>query len=229
MREPDRNTLFLVEDDEELADLISYNLEREGFKVRLFTRAMDFFGYIEKETPSLILLDVMLPDIEGFRIAKFLQNRPDLRDIPIIFLTAKGSEEDKLKGFELGADDYITKPFSMRELVSRVKAVLKRAIGSRTTETYSIGGLSLDANRVKVVVDGQEVKLTPAEFKILKILLDHYGKPVSRDYVVQELWGIDKDTTERAIDVHIKHIRDKLGSYGSFIKTVRGFGYKFEV
>ncbi len=229
MVESSEELIFLVEDDRDLADLIAYNLEREGFRVKVFSRAMEFFKEIEKSTPQLLLLDIMLPDIEGFRIASFLQNRPDLKDIPIIFLTARGSEEDKLKGFELGADDYITKPFSVRELISRVKAVLKRVKGSRSRNTYKIGDLLLDASKVRLTVGDREIKLTPAEFKILKTLLDNYGRPVSREYMVQALWGIDKDTTERAIDVHIKHIRDKLGDYSRYIKTVRGFGYKFEV
>ncbi|WP_457600098.1 response regulator transcription factor [Hydrogenivirga sp.] len=220
--------VHLIEDDEDIALVVKEALRREGFKVTHFKIALEFFSHVEKEVPDLVVIDVMLPDFDGFRIARFLKNGPDLSEVPIIFLTAKVSEEDKLRGFGLGADDYITKPFSIKELVARVKAVLRRAKGRKETQIFKFGGLEVDTERVKVSVDGREVRLTPSEFIILKLLLENYGKPVGRHRVIEELWRAGRDTTDRAVDVHIKHLRDKLGEYGKFIKTVRGFGYKFE-
>ena len=220
--------VFLIEDDEDIALVVKEALKSQGFEVEHFLRALEFFKAVEKETPDLVIIDVMLPDLDGFRIANFLKNRPDLSEVPVIFLTARVSEEDKLKGFELGADDYITKPFSVTELIARVKAVLRRAGKWKERKVFKVNGLELDAEKVKVMVEGKEVKLTPSEFKILKFLLENYGKPVSRNRLIEEIRGHDHDASDRAVDVHIKHLRDKLGEYGRYIKTVRGFGYKFE-
>ena len=221
--------VFLVEDDEDVALLVEEALKKEGFEVKCFKKAMEFFSSIEKEVPDLVIIDVMLPDIEGFRIARFMKNRPDLSKVPIFFLTARVSEEDKIRGFELGADDYVTKPFSLRELVARVKAVLRRYGKGKGEGVFRVGGLEVDTGRVKVFVEGREVRLTPSEFKILCFLIENCGKVVTRERIIEEVKGPYGDVTERSVDVHIKHIRDKLGSYGKLIKTVRGFGYKFEV
>jgi len=220
--------IALIEDDKDLAFLVKINLEREGFLVEHFERATPFFEFISQNVVDLVLIDVMLPDLDGFRIANFLKSRADLKEIPIIFITARVEEEDKLRGFELGADDYITKPFSMKELIARVKAVLKRYKKFTEGDILKYEGVELNKRRQKLFVDGAEVYLTPAEFKILKTLMENYGKPVSRSYLVEKLWDYEKSTTERTIDVHVKHIRDKLGKYKSLIKTVRGVGYKFE-
>ncbi len=220
--------VFLIEDDEDIALVLKKVLENESFKVKHFTRSLEFFREVERETPDLVVIDVMLPDFDGFRIANFLKNRPDLSDVPIIFLTARASEEDKIRGFELGADDYITKPFSIKEFIARVKAVLRRAGKIKETNVFKVQGLEVDTLRVKVKIEGREIKLTPSEFKILKFLLENYGKPVSRNRLIEHIWGYNHDAGDRTIDVHIKHLRDKLGKYGKYIKTVRGFGYKFE-
>ncbi len=219
--------IFLIEDDEDIALAVEEALRREGFIVKRFPRALDFFSSVEREAPDLVIIDVMLPDFDGFRIARFLRNRPDLAEVAVIFLTARISEEDKLRGFELGADDYITKPFSLRELVARVNAVIRRVNG-RKGKLFRIEGLEVDFERVRVSVEGREVRLTPSEFRILKCLVENYGKPVSRDRIIEEVWGFARDPADRTVDVHIKHLRDKLGAYGAFVKTVRGFGYKFE-
>ncbi len=221
--------VFLIEDDEDIALVVREALKSQGFEVVHFLRALEFFRAVEEEIPNLVIIDVMLPDFDGFRIANFLKNRPDLSDIPVIFLTARVSEEDKLRGFELGADDYITKPFSVKELIARVNAVLRRAGKKREGKIFKVKDLELDAEKVKVTVEGKEVKLTPSEFKILKFLLENYGRPVSREKLIESLWGYDHEASDRTVDVHIKHLRDKLGEYGKYIKTVRGFGYKFEV
>ncbi len=218
----------MLEDDEDIAFVVSESLKREGFEVRVFQRATEFYSQVEKEKPDLAVIDVMLPDFDGFRVARFLKNRPDLSDVPVIFLTARASEDDRLRGFDLGADDYITKPFSLREFVARVKAVLRRARGRKEGKVYTFEGFELDTEKVRVAVDGREVRLTPSEFRILKLLVENYGKPISRERIIEEVWGLDRDATDRTVDVHIKHIRDKLGKFRHFIKTVRGFGYKFE-
>lgn len=221
--------VFLVEDDEDIALVVKEALNSQGFEVKHSLRALDFFRAVEKETLDLVIIDVMLPDFDGFRIANFLKNRPDLSEIPVIFLTARVSEEDKLRGFDLGADDYITKPFSVRELIARVNAVLRRAGKRKEGKVFKVKGFELDVEKVKVMVDGKEVKLTPSEFKILKFLLENYGKPVSRDRLIEMVWGHSHEAGDRTVDVHIKHLRDKLGDYGRCIRTVRGFGYKFEI
>jgi len=221
--------VFLIEDDEDIALVVKEALKSQGFEVEHFLRALEFFRAVEKETPDLVIIDVMLPDFDGFRIANFLKNRPDLAEIPVIFLTARVSEEDRLKGFELGADDYITKPFSVKELVARVRAVLRRSGKLKERKIFRVKGLEVDVERVSVRVEGKEVGLTPTEFRILTILLENYGRAISRDRLIEKVWGYGHDAGDRTVDVHIKHLRDKLGEYGKFIKTVRGFGYRFEV
>ncbi len=220
--------IAVIEDDPDLSFLIKLNLEREGFEVHTFSRATDFFHSALKDNYSLALVDIMLPDFDGYRIAKFLRSRPDLKDIPLIFITAKCGEEDKLKGFELGADDYITKPFSLKELIARIKAVLRRYEGRITSKVYEFKDLKVFPEEKRVFLKGEEIHLTPAEFKILLRLIENYGKPVSRERLLEEIQEFGRESTERTIDVHIKHIRDKLKEYKRFIKTVRGFGYKFE-
>lgn len=220
--------IVLIEDDKDLSYLLSLNFEKENFKLKTFENATEFFKYIEENKPDLVIIDVMLPDFDGFRIAKFLKSRPDLKDIPIIFLTAKGREEDKLKGFELGADDYITKPFSFRELLARVKAVLRRYKKESSSEVYELKGIKIFKNEKKVLIDGKEVHFTPAEFRILLTLIENYGRPVSREFLLEKISKYSYESTERTVDVHVKHIRDKLGKYKGYIKTVRGYGYKFE-
>lgn len=227
----DRGNLrvFLIEDDEDIALVVSQALKGQGFEVRHFPRALDFFSAIKEETPDLVIIDVLLPDLDGFRIGNFLRNRPDLSRVPVVFLTARVSEEDKLRGFELGADDYITKPFSVKELLARVKAVLRRTKGGIEPTVFTLEGLKVDTEKVRVEVEGEEVKLTPSEFRILRVLFENYGKPVSRERLIEKVWGWDHEAGDRTVDVHIKHLRDKLGKYGRCIKTVRGFGYKLEM
>ncbi len=220
--------IFLVEDDADISFIVAENLKREGYEVRTFSRAVEFFSAVEKEKPDLTIIDIMLPDFDGFRIARFLKNRPDLADIPILFLTARTSEEDKLRGFDIGADDYITKPFSIKELVARVKAIIRRINKGRRAATFLFEGLEIDLEKVEVKVDGMKVSLTPSEFKILSYLVENYGKPISRERIIEAVWEPWRDATDRTVDVHVKHLRDKLGRYGRYIRTVRGFGYKFE-
>lgn len=219
--------IFIVEDDVDLSQVLEYNLRKEGYRVMTFQGGKDLFKKMEEEIPDLIMLDIMLPDYDGFRIANILKSKADMKDIPIIFITAKDLEEDKLKGFSLGADDYITKPFSVRELMARVKAILKRVGKLEKEGIFKLGELEIDTYKYEVRRGKEKIELTPTEFRILEALLENYGRPVSRGYLIERI--LQKDIYDRTIDVHIKNIREKLGKEGNAIKTVRGFGYKIEL
>ncbi len=222
--------IAIVEDEPDVSHLISYHLEKSGFRTREFRRAKHLLEILPFEIPLLIILDLMLPDIDGLEVCKKIKNNERTSKIPIIIVTAKGEESEKIVGLELGADDYITKPFSPRELVARVKAVLRRVLTSESSrEVIKVGeSLIIDAEKHRVSVDGKNVELTSAEFKLLKILAEKKGRVFSRDKLLDLLWGEEKAVIDRTIDVHIKNLREKLGSAGNFIKTVRGIGYKIE-
>ncbi|MFN3598761.1 MAG: response regulator transcription factor [Aquificaceae bacterium] len=216
--------ILVVEDDKDLAELIAYNLKKEGYGVDIALKGTEAIRYLEKQTPDLLLLDVMLPDLDGFRIAQYVRNTYDYKDLPIVFITAKDMEQDKLRGFSLGADDYITKPFSIRELLARVKAVLRRAGKEKRQTSFKLGSLEIDFERKEVRRGEETIELTPTEFLILQALLENYEKPVSRDYLIEKV--LKRDVYDRTVDVHIKKLREKLGEEGKAIQTVRGFGYK---
>ncbi len=221
----------IVDDEKDILELVALHLERSGFRVRKFLLAKPFLRELSIKQPDLIILDLMLPDIDGIEVCKFLKSHEEYGDIPIIMLTARATETDKVLGLELGADDYVTKPFSPRELVARVKAVLRR--GGRQEEKedkkIQIGGiLSIDPFKFEVYVRGKRIELTPTEFKILKMLAEKKGWVFTRKQILDELWGYDKIVLDRTVDVHIKHLREKLGEAGKFIKNVRGVGYKIE-
>jgi len=222
--------IAVVEDEPDVSHLIAYHLEKSGFKTKAFRNAKSFFETLSFEIPSLIILDLMLPDIDGLEVCKKIKNNESTSRIPIIIVTAKGEESDRIVGLELGADDYITKPFSPRELVARVKAVLRRVISSDFSDkAIKLGNsLIIDPEKHRVSVDGKNVELTTTEFRLLKILAEKRGRIFSRDKLLDLLWGEDKAVIDRTIDVHIKNLREKLGSAGNLIKTVRGIGYKIE-
>ncbi|SHK14604.1 response regulator transcription factor [Thermocrinis minervae] len=219
-----KGTLLIVEDDRDLSDLIAYNLRREGYQVLTASSGAQALKLLDSQRIDLILLDIMLPDYDGYRIAQYVRSRQDLRMIPILFITAKDREEDKLKGFSVGGDDYITKPFSIKELLARVRAVLMRSKGVPPGRVHNIGDITVDLDTKKVWKGGTLVSLTPSEFRILEALLENRGKPVSRERLVENY--LDRDVFDRTVDVHIKNLREKLGK--DVIKTVRGFGYKIE-
>ncbi|MFN3975760.1 MAG: response regulator transcription factor [Aquificaceae bacterium] len=219
--------ILVVEDDKDLAELIAYNLKKEGYQVDIALKGTDAISYLESQVPDLLLLDVMLPDLDGFKVAQYVRNTYDYKDLPIVFVTAKDMEQDKLKGFSLGADDYITKPFSIRELLARVKAVLRRAGKEKRQTRFKLGELDIDLERKEVKRKEQAIELTPTEFLILQALLENYGKPVSRDYLIERV--LKRDVYDRTVDVHIKKLREKLGEEGKAIQTVRGFGYKLSL
>jgi two-component system phosphate regulon response regulator PhoB/two-component system alkaline phosphatase synthesis response regulator PhoP len=225
------NPLITVVDDElDILELVSLNLKKSGFRVKGFSEVEPFYRYLRTEKPDLIILDLMMPDVDGFEVCKYLKNQETLNSIPIIMLTARTEETDKVLGLELGADDYVTKPFSPRELVARVKAVLRRH-GKKEEEPKKItinGALTIDLERYEVEIDGKRIELTPTEFRILHLLASKKGRIQSRDQILNFLWGEEKYVIDRTIDVHIRHLREKLGSAAALIKNIRGLGYKME-
>ena len=223
------NELIAVIDDEpDILELVSLYLNRSGFRVKGFLNAESFFKFLSSKMPDLIVLDLMLPDSDGIEICKYLKSNEEFRSIPIIMLTARATETDKVLGLELGADDYVTKPFSPRELVARVKAVLRRKTQD-TSKKIKIGDvLLIDLDKYEVFVENKKIDLTPTEFRILKILASKKGWVFTRDQILDHLWGHDKAVLDRTIDVHIKNLREKLGKAARFIKNVRGIGYKIE-
>jgi two-component system phosphate regulon response regulator PhoB/two-component system alkaline phosphatase synthesis response regulator PhoP len=224
--------IVVVEDEIDILDLISLHLKKERYNVRGFLNGYSVMKYLETERPSLLVLDLMLPDIDGFEICRLLRAKPDLASIPIIIITARSTETDKVLGLGLGADDYMVKPFSPRELVARVKAVLRRTGRQETEkekeeEKIEIGDiLRIDLQKYEVVVEGVKVDLTATEFRILQLLASRNGWVFSREKILTHLWGSNKMVLDRTIDVHIKHLREKMGKAGALIKNMRGIGYK---
>jgi DNA-binding response OmpR family regulator len=224
------NQLIAVLDDEpDILELVSLNLKNAGFRTSGFLEAESFYRFLDGQVPDLIILDLMLPGMDGFEICRHLRNGDRFSSIPIIMLTAKAAELDKILGLELGADDYVTKPFSPRELVARVKAVLRRHEPREDTGKMAAGGiLVLDPQTCEVEVEGKRVELTATEFKILELLLSRRSRVFSRDQILDHLWGNEKTVVDRTIDVHIRHLREKLGEAARFVKNIRGMGYKLD-
>lgn len=221
--------ILLIEDEPDIRKTLEYNLSREGFDVVCASSLSEGKNYINTNQFSLILLDLMLPDGSGLDLCRELKTDSDKKLTPIIILTAKDDEVDKVVGFELGADDYVTKPFSVRELILRVKAVLKR--GNAKSENLEVqrqfGDLVIDVDSHEVYVDNEPVTLTALEFKLLRQLVDRRGRVQSRDQLLSDVWGYSADVTTRTVDTHIKRLREKLGTMGKYVQTIRGVGYKF--
>ncbi len=224
--------IAVVEDEPDILDLVSLNLKKERMIVRGFLNGSSFLRALDIETPLLVILDLMLPDVTGFDICRHLGTREEYRAIPVIMLTARSGETDRILGLELGADDYVVKPFSARELTVRVKAVLRRTVRTaepEEAEAIQVGNvLRIDAQRYEVLVEGKKIELTTTEFRILQLLASKDGWVFSRDRILTHLWGSDKMVLDRTIDVHIKHLREKMGKAGTMIKNLRGVGYKLE-
>jgi two-component system phosphate regulon response regulator PhoB/two-component system alkaline phosphatase synthesis response regulator PhoP len=222
--------VVIVDDEPDILDLVSLHLERTNFRARGFENASSFFKFLEKETPDLLILDLMLPDADGFEICKYMKGDERLSSIPIVMLTAKAEETDKILGLELGADDYVTKPFSPKELVARVKAVLRRQQkGEEAKKQIRVGEiLAIDLEKYQVKVNGKPADLTSTEFRILKLLSSKRGWVFTRDQILDYLWGNEKAVLDRTVDVHIRNLRSKLGPARRYIKNVRGVGYKLE-
>ena len=220
--------IFIVEDEPDLRDTLSFNFENEGFKVSSFPDGEKCLTSVKKNKPDLIILDLMLPGINGLDVCREIRSEEENNDVSIIMLTAKGEEIDRIVGFELGADDYVTKPFSVRELILRVKVLLKKRSDNQSAEKileYGPVKMNLDAH--SVLVDDIDVVLTALEFKLLKHLLKRRGRVQTRDQLLGDVWGYSSEVTTRTVDTHIKRLREKLGSTGDLIQTIRGVGYRF--
>lgn len=220
--------IYLVEDDESIRELVIYTLKSQGFEAKGFERPSLFWKELEKEHPSLLLLDVMLPEEDGISILKKLRVRPDTRKLPIIMLTARGSEYDTVIGLDSGADDYIPKPFRMMELISRIRALLRRS-EDHGAEEYQAGNLYVCPARHVVTVDNKNINLTLKEYEVLCLLLKNSGTVLSRTQLLNQVWGYEFDGESRTVDVHIRTLRQKLGIAGDLVETVRGVGYKINI
>ena len=220
--------VVVIEDEKNIAELVRYNLRNEGFRVSVATDGEEGLRLIERERPDVVLLDLLLPRVDGLEVCRRLKQHDATRAIPVIMLTAKASESDKITGLELGADDYVTKPFSPRELVARVRAVLRRGLDGRT-HVVRCGTLEIDWDRHEVKVHGRTMRLTSKEFRLLRVLMDAGGKVLSRESLLDRVWGYDPamDIETRTVDFHISQLRRKLGPEGRRIVTVPGTGYQF--
>ena len=219
--------IYCVEDESAIRDLMVYTLKVSGFEAQGFEDGVDFWSAMKAQKPELIILDLMLPGEDGLTILKRLRSSPVTADIPVIMATAKGSEYDKVIGLDGGADDYLAKPFGMMEMVSRIKAVLRRT-APKQAKVISYGGITLDEGKHTVTVNKTPVSLTLKEYEILKLLIDNPGQVFTREILLSDIWGIDFTGETRTVDVHIGTLRTKLAEAGDLIETVRGVGYKME-
>lgn len=220
--------IFCVEDDQSIRDLMIYTLNSSGFEAKGFTDGKEFFDALQEEKPELITLDIMLPGEDGVTILKRLKENPVTADIPVIMASAKGAEYDKVIGLDLGADDYLAKPFGMIEMVSRVKAVLRRAGTKNDASVLHIGGLEMNTGSHMVLVRGERVELTLKEYEMLRLFLENPGRVFTRDQIFGKIWESDYAGESRTVDVHVGTLRMKLGACASYIETVRGVGYRME-
>ena len=218
--------IYCVEDDDNIRELVIYTLETTGLKARGFAEGSAFMEALAFDTPELILLDIMLPGDDGLELLKKLKSSPKTKSIPVIMVTAKGTEYDKVIGLDSGADDYVTKPFGMMELVSRIKAVLRRSGKVEDRIDMELSGVRMDIKKHEVTVDGKQIALTLKEFELLEKLMRNQGIVLTRDQLLTEIWGYDFDGETRTVDVHIRTLRQNLGTKGEIIQTVRGVGYR---
>lgn len=218
--------IYLLEDDTNIRNFVVYALNNSGFEAEGFELPSQFWTAVEKKKPSMAILDIMLPEEDGLSVLRKLRESSETKDLPIIMLTAKSTEYDKVIGLDGGADDYVTKPFGTMELMARVKALLRRAEPVSDGKEYSIGPLLLNPDKHIIRVDGQDVALTLKEFQLLCYLIRNKGNVMTRDRILQEIWGYEFDGENRTVDVHIRTLRSKLGKAGDLIETVRGIGYR---
>ena len=219
--------IYVLEDDESIRELIIYTLNGQKMEAKGFSTPSEFWEAISEKVPSLVLLDIMLPEEDGFSILEKLRAAPATKRLPIIMLTAKGSEYDIVRGLDIGADDYIPKPFRMMELLSRIRALLRRSgANDGRMEEYRVGNLYVNPTRHEVQVDGKDVVLTLKEFELLNLLISRQGIVFTRAQLLDEIWGYGFDGESRTVDVHVRTLRQKLGPAGNYIETVRGIGYK---
>ena len=220
--------IYIVEDDLNIQEIESFALKNSGYEINSFTCSKSFFETLQVKKPDLVLLDIMLPDEDGLSILKKLRNQKETSKIPVILVTAKTTEIDKVRGLDIGADDYITKPFGVMELISRVKALLRRTNTEEEDKTLKIGNIYLDHERHTVFVNGENCELTYKEYELLRLLMMHVGIVATRELIMDRVWGTDFEGESRTLDMHIKTLRQKLGDEGNHIKTVRNVGYRIE-
>jgi two-component system, OmpR family, phosphate regulon response regulator PhoB len=224
--------VLVVEDERDIAALVAYHLTKEGYRVRTTEGGQEALEAVSTEKPDLVVLDLMLPGFSGYDVLQELRRRPDLAEVPVVVLTARRDEADRVMGLELGADDYVTKPFSPRELVLRVGAVLRRAQSPAVAgggRTLRAGAIVVDLNALRVEIDHEELELTPTEYRLLVTLLERRGRVQSRQQLLETAWDIHARIETRTVDMHVQRLRSKLGRHGELIETVRGFGYRFRV
>lgn len=224
-----RSTILVVDDETEICDLVSYNLSREGYRVIAENDGASGLERIFKSPPDLVVLDLLLPKLSGLELLDAIRGEARTRGLPVLVLTARGTEMDKLVGFERGADDYLTKPFSPKELVARVNAILRRSRGEDRQEAVTIGPVRFDRERHQVFVRGRELRLTPTEYRLLEFLLERPGRVFSREQLLDKVWGLGYFGETRTVDVHVRRLRAKLGKDAPLVRTVTGIGYAAEV
>lgn len=220
--------ILVVDDEKDVSDLITFNLNREGIECVVAATGTDAVHLAKRETPDIIVLDIMLPGLDGFEVFKELRLDSRTKDIPVLMLSAKGQLDDIINGLELGADDYLTKPFSPKELVLRIQNLLRRINTSIGSTEVRVGKFHLDKNSLHFFLDGDQVELTPTEFKLLLLLVERSGQPQKREDLLREVWGYRDAAQTRTLDTHVKRLREKMGNFASWIETVRGIGYRFE-
>jgi len=225
---PANHSILIIDDEPDICELLEYKLRNEGFRAESVCNPLEAFGKARDLSPDLIVLDVMMPDLDGFRLCSMFKVDSKLKNIPILFLTAKVKIDDRVKGFERGADDYLTKPFDTRELIARIRVILSRTLTKQVALQGKLfaGGISLDPESHEVTVDGNLVDLTNTEFKLLHLMMERTGRVQSRENLLVNVWNYDTDIETRTVDNHIGRLRSKLGKKGYFVKTVRGVGYK---
>ncbi len=218
--------VYIVEDDNNISEIESFALKNSGYITEVFETGKIFFKHLQNKKPDIVLLDIMLPDMDGLEILKKMKNTPDYKKIPVIMVTAKTTEIDKVKGLDLGADDYISKPFGIMELISRVKALLRRTLNLEEEKVLSYESVVMDVEKRAVYVNNDAVELTYKEFELLKLLLQNSGIVLRREVIMDRVWGTEFEGESRTLDMHIKTLRQKLGDGGAIIKTIRNVGYE---
>lgn len=220
--------VYIVEDDVNIREIENFALKNSGYQVEAFDNAKKFWDRVNKRLPDIVLMDVMLPDEDGLTVVKKIRKRSDTRRIPVLMVTAKTTEIDRVKGLDIGADDYLVKPFGVMELISRVKALLRRTMQLNDVKLYSLGNIEVDDEKRSVYVDEAQIELTYKEYELLKYFLNNVGIVLQREDIMVKIWGTDYEGESRTLDMHIKTLRKKLGESGNRIKTVRNVGYRME-
>ena len=220
--------IYIVEDDQNIREIESFALKNSGYQIQDFSSAKDFYHALKEKKPDLVILDIMLPDEDGMEILQKLRRNPETKRMPIMMVTAKTTELDRVKGLDMGADDYMSKPFGVMELISRVKALLRRSMGEVQEKLLMVGQIMMDDERHQVFVEGESCELTFKEYELLRLFMQNRGIVLSRDLIMDRIWDMNCDVESRTLDVHLKTLRAKLGDHARHIKTIRNVGYRME-